>query len=64
VAPRVISRVKVQTDSYTGGFLFLAAALVLGGLLALAARHDPARERAGVACSPQSPDSTPPADPA
>jgi ACS family tartrate transporter-like MFS transporter len=49
VAPRVISRVKVQTDSYAGGFLFLAAALVLGGLLALAARHDPARERAGPA---------------
>jgi ACS family tartrate transporter-like MFS transporter len=45
VAPKVIGRVKALTDSFSGGFLFLAGALVVGGFLALAARHERARER-------------------
>ena len=46
VGPNVISPIKAETGSFAGGFLFLAGALVLGGFLALAARHDPNAERA------------------
>jgi ACS family tartrate transporter-like MFS transporter len=40
VAPAVIGQVKETTGSFTYAFLFLAAALVGGGLLALRAHHD------------------------
>jgi ACS family tartrate transporter-like MFS transporter len=46
VAPNVIGQVKEATGSFSGGFLFLAGALVLGAFLALAARHDAASEHA------------------
>jgi ACS family tartrate transporter-like MFS transporter len=45
--PAVISWVKEATDSFSGGMLFLAAALVLGGVLALCAPHDATLERRG-----------------
>ena len=45
VAPNVMSQVKAATGSFTGGFLFLAVALIFGGFLALAARHDSTLER-------------------
>jgi ACS family tartrate transporter-like MFS transporter len=45
VAPNVISRLKAETHSYSGGLIFLAVALVVGGLLALAVRHDATLDR-------------------
>jgi ACS family tartrate transporter-like MFS transporter len=45
VGPTVISQFKEHTDSFTGGWVFLSAALVVGGLLALRARHDASLER-------------------
>jgi MFS family permease len=43
--PYAISQVKAATDSFTGGFLILGAALAVGGCLAIAARHDAALEK-------------------
>jgi ACS family tartrate transporter-like MFS transporter len=40
VGPNVLGQVKAETDSFAGALWFLAGALVVGGLLALAARHD------------------------
>ena len=45
VGPDVISKVKTQTGSFSGGWLFLAGILILGGFLALFARHDASLER-------------------
>ncbi len=48
VGPFVIGRIKTGTNSYAGGLLFLAAAMLLGGCLALCARHDATLERTTV----------------
>jgi D-galactonate transporter len=45
VAPNVIGQVEKATNSFAWAFLFLAAALAGGGLLALRARHDASLER-------------------
>ena len=44
VAPNVIGAVKEETGSYAGAQFFLACALLVGGLLALRARHDASLE--------------------
>jgi ACS family tartrate transporter-like MFS transporter len=45
VAPNVLGQVKKITGSYSAGMMFLAVALVLGGCLALTARHDAGLEQ-------------------
>jgi predicted MFS family arabinose efflux permease len=47
VGPYVISQFKTITGSFSGGLLFLAGSLVLGGLLVLCARHDTSLEKPG-----------------
>lgn len=45
VAPYVIGLIKDATNSFTGGLLLMAAALLVGGILALIVRHDSSLER-------------------
>jgi ACS family tartrate transporter-like MFS transporter len=45
VAANVIGQVKAETHSFSGGLMFLAVALVGGGLLALVVRHDATLDR-------------------
>jgi nitrate/nitrite transporter NarK len=45
VATYVFGEVAKATKSYTGGMVFLAVALIVGGCLVLCARHDPALEK-------------------
>ena len=40
LAPTVVGAIKKQTGSFTGGAWFMAAALLMGSVLALSARHD------------------------
>ena len=44
VAPNVLGQVKTATGSFSNALLVLAGVLVLGGILALRARHDAALE--------------------
>jgi D-galactonate transporter len=45
VSPVIFSQLKEQTNSFTDGMMVLGAVLVLGGFLALVARHESALER-------------------
>jgi MFS transporter, ACS family, tartrate transporter len=45
VGPNIIGQAKAATGRFSGGFTFLAVALVLGGFLALCARHEPGLEQ-------------------
>jgi ACS family tartrate transporter-like MFS transporter len=46
VGPTVIGAVLDETGSYWGGLMFLAVVLVMGGFLAITARHERAMEQA------------------
>lgn len=45
LGPNVFSRVKASTGDFRGGLLVLAAALFIGGVLAICVRHDRAWEK-------------------
>jgi ACS family tartrate transporter-like MFS transporter len=45
VAPSVIGLIKTATGEFSGGMLFLAVALQVGGILALCARHYPTPDK-------------------
>jgi ACS family tartrate transporter-like MFS transporter len=48
VAPTVISQVKAECGSFSPGWMVLAVALVIGGILAICARHDPTLEQPAI----------------
>jgi ACS family tartrate transporter-like MFS transporter len=45
LGPNVIGRLKATSGTFTGGMLAMALTLMVGGVLALCVRHDPALER-------------------